>query len=427
MAKTKDITRKDDDYNRLLSGVIDLLEEARRAAARSVDSVMTSTYWEIGRRIVEHEQKGKARAEYGKAVIERLSEDLNRRFGRGFGRRNLAQMRLFYATYPILQTASAKSESDPSRIMQTASAKSISGKRQTASDLLAFPRFPLSWSHYVELLSAKSDEAREFYEAEVLRGGWTVRQLKRQIGSQFYERTLLSKNKAAMLTKGTKPKPEDILTPEEEIKDPFRLEFLGLKDEYSESDLEEALILHLESFLLELGGDFTFVGRQKRLRVGDEWFRVDLVFFHRRLKCLVLIDLKLNQFSYADVGQMNLYCNYAKRHWTHEDENPPVGLILCAGKNKTVAEYALEGISNKILTSEYQTALPDKAVLEAELKKTRAILERRSNKTELLDVLEQRKESGQDLTNEEAMADAVSAVREVRKAQRSRKKKKTDE
>lgn len=413
MTKSKDIALKDDDYGKFLSGVVTLLEEARRAAARSVDSVMTATYWDIGRRIFKHEQGGKRRAEYGETVLLRLSQDLTKAFGRGFAKSNLYQMRSFFLTY--------------ADIFQTASGKSDPLKFQTASGIFELPRFPLSWSHYVELLSAKSNEARAFYEAEALRGGWTVRQLKRQIGSQFYERTLLSKNKAAMLTKGSKPKPEDILTPEEEIKDPFRLEFLGLKDEYSESDLEEALILHLESFLLELGGDFAFVGRQKRLRVGDEWFRVDLVFFHRRLKCLVLIDLKLNQFSYADVGQMNLYCNYAKRHWTHEDENPPVGLILCAGKNKTVAEYALEGISNKILTSEYQTALPDKEVLEAELKKTRAILERRSSKATLSDILEQRKGFNQDLTDEEVMEDAVSAVREVRKARRSKKKKKTDE
>ncbi len=183
-----------------------------------------------------------------------------------------------------------------------------------------------------------------------------------------------------MLTKGAKPRPEDLLTAEEEVKNPFVLEFLGLKDEYSESELEEALIRHLEAFLLELGGDFTFVGRQKRLRVGDEWFRIDLVFFHRKLRCLILIDLKLNNFTYADVGQMNLYCNYARRHWTNEDENPPVGLILCAGKNEAVAEYALEGISNKILTTEYQIALPDKKLLEGELRKTREILERRKKK-----------------------------------------------
>jgi predicted nuclease of restriction endonuclease-like (RecB) superfamily len=193
----------------------------------------------------------------------------------------------------------------------------------------------------------------------------------------FYERTALSRNKAAMLTKGTKPKPGDVVTPEEEIKEPFVLEFLGLKDEYSETELEEALIRHLEAFLLELGGDFTFVGRQKRLRIGDQWFRVDLVFFHRRLRCLIIIDLKLDEFTHADAGQMHMYLNYARHHWTHPDENPPVGLILCAKKNAAVAQYALEGLSNKILATEYRTTLPDVQTLAAELERTRNILEDR--------------------------------------------------
>jgi predicted nuclease of restriction endonuclease-like (RecB) superfamily len=371
MIKTKDITKTDDGYGRLLSGAIELLENARRAAARSVDFVMTATYWELGRRIVKTEQKGEARAGYGEKVLKRLSVDLTSRFGRGFSLTNLKQIRKFYLVWQIPekgQTASDQLVPLP-----------ITRKSRTTSDLLISSRFALSWSQYVELLSVNTDEAREFYETEALRGGWTVRQLKRQIGSQFYERTLLSKNKAAMLTKGAKSRPDDILTAEEEVKNPYVLEFLGLKDEYSESDLEEALIHHLEAFLLELGGDFAFIGRQKRLRVGDEWYRVDLVFFHRRLRCLVLIDLKLDKFTHADAGQMNLYCNYARRHWTNEDENPPVGLILCAGKNIAVAEYALEGITNKILTSEYQTTLPDTKLLEAELRKTRKALERRKN------------------------------------------------
>ena len=237
--------------------------------------------------------------------------------------------------------------------------------------------FPLSWSHYVSLLSVKKPEARTFYEAEALRGGWTVRQLDRQIGTQFYERTLLSRNKAAMLRKGQIARPEDALTPEEEIKDPFVLEFLNLKDEYSESDLEEALIRHLETFLLELGDDFTFVGRQRRLRIDDEWFRIDLVFYHRRLRCLILIDLKLDKLTAGDVGQMHLYLNYAREHWTHADENPPVGLILCTEHRAGVARYALEGLSNKILATEYRTALPTEETLAAELKRTRKMLEER--------------------------------------------------
>ncbi len=234
--------------------------------------------------------------------------------------------------------------------------------------------FLLSWSHYVSLLSVGTSEARAFYEAEALRGGWTVRQLDRQIGTQFYDRTLLSRDKAAMLRKGQMVRPEDILTPEQAIKDPLVLEFLDLKDEYSESDLEEALIGHLEMFLLELGDDFTFVGRQRRLRIDDEWFRIDLVFFHRRLRCLVLIDLKLSKLTAGDVGQMHLYLNYARKHWTHPNENPPVGLILCAERRAGVAKYALEGLPNKVLAAEYRTALPSEEVLAAELDRTRKVL-----------------------------------------------------
>lgn len=277
----------------------------------------------------------------------------------------------------IRQTLSVEFKPKAMPIRQTVSARSVTlSLNSNLAELAA--RFPLPWSHYVRLLSLKSHEARVFYEKETLRGGWTVRQLERQIDTQFYERTMLSKNKAGMLRKVAKEHPEDIVTPEEEIKDPFVLEFMGLRDEYSENDLEEALIHQLENFLLELGGDFTFVGRQRRLRIGDEWYRVDLLFYHRRLRCLVIIDLKLGKFTHADAGQMHLYLNYAREHWTHPDENPPVGLILCAQKDHAVAHYALEGLSNKVLATEYRTALPDEKMLEAEVDKTRKIIEERA-------------------------------------------------
>ena len=349
-------------YDAMLSSVVGLLEEARRASSRAVNTIMTATYWEIGRRIVEYEQGGEARAEYGTALLKQLSKDLTPRLGRGFGWRNIYQMRLFYLTNPeILQKASAKSQNE--------------GLQSPLQEIAA--RFPLSWSQYVRLMSVKNPEARAFYEAEALRGGWTVLQLDRQISTMFYERTALSRNKAAMLKKGETPRPEDAVTPEEEIRDPLVLEFLGLKDEYSEGDLEDALIRHLEHFLLELGGDFTFVGRQRRLRIGDSWYRVDLLFFHRRLRCLVVIDLKLGKFTHADAGQMHLYLNYAREHWTHPDENPPVGLILCAEKDHALARYALEGLPNKVLAAEYKTVLPDEKALVAEIDKTRRALETR--------------------------------------------------
>ena len=302
-------------------------------------------------------------------LIKRLAKDLSASFGRGFGPRNLAQMRSFYLAWShgkILQTLSAKS-STPIPLNE------IQGQPQPVQDLAN--QFPLPWSAYVRLLSVKSPEARTFYETEALRSGWSVRQLERQIGSQFYERIALSQNKAAMLEKAETSEPSDLATPEEAIKDPFVLEFLNLKDEYSESDLEEALIQHLTDFLLELGDDFAFLGRQRRLRIDDTWFRIDLVFFHRRLRCLVVIDLKVGKFSYADAGQMHLYLNYASEHWMKPGENPPVGLILCAEKGAAEAHYALDNLPNKVLAAEYQTVLPDEKLIAEELERSRRELE----------------------------------------------------
>lgn len=365
------------NYSALFNGVSTLLEDSKRASARSVNAIMTATYWEVGRRIIEFELKGERRADYGDTLLEQLSCDLTARFGRGYAKSNLYLMRTFYLTYKnIFQTLSGKfgesTTTDVSTsIFQTPSEESLS--------LLA-TRFPLPWSAYVRLLSVKNEHARRFYETEALRGGWSVRQLDRQIESQFYERTALSKNKAAMLTKGTVAKPEDAVTPEQAIKDPFVLEFLNLEDEYSETTLEEGLIRHLETFLMELGSDFAFIGRQKRLRIGDEWYRVDLLFFHRRLRCLVIIDLKLGKFTHADTGQMHMYLNYARKHWTHPDENPPVGLILCAQKNEALAHYALEGLPNKVMATEYRTALPEEKLIAEELDRTRRLLEERREK-----------------------------------------------
>jgi len=370
-------------YDAMFLGVVDLLEQARRTSARAVNTIMTATYWEIGRRLVEHEQAGKKRAGYGEDVLRRFSLDLTARFGRGFSRQNLQRFREFYFSYPpgrICSTVSSISEKERKPpICPTMSSKSGESIVQTVSAQLTVSEiagcFLLPWSHYVRLLSVENPEARKFYEAEALRGGWSVRQLDRQISTLYYERTALSRNKAAMLKKGQKTVPEDAVTPEEEIRDPLVLEFLGLKDEYSENDLEEALILHLESFLLELGGDFTFVGRQRRLRIGDSWYRVDLLFFHRRLRCLVVIDLKLGKFTHADSGQMHMYLNYAREHWTNAEENPPVGLIICAQKDHALAHYALENLPNKVLAAEYKMILPDEKALVAEIDKTRAILE----------------------------------------------------
>lgn len=357
-------------YEVVHSGIVQLLEAGRHAAVRQVNAVMTATYWEIGRRIVEAEQSGRRRANYGDELMKRLALDLSARFGRGFGWRNLFQMRSFYLAWQgILQTPSATSTTKAAgKKLQTVSAKSL--------DLaMIAERLPLPWSAYVRLLSVKGKAAREFYEAEALRTGWSVRQLDRQISTSFYERTALSRNKVAMLRKGGVAHPADSVSADEAVKDPYVLEFLNLKDEYSENDLEAALIHRLEDFLLELGGDFAFVGRQRRLRVGDQWYRVDLLFFHRRLKALVVIDLKVGKFTHADAGQMHLYLNYAREHWTHDGENPPVGLILCAEKNSAVAHYALEGLPNKVLAAEYKLVLPDEKRIADVLAKTQALIE----------------------------------------------------
>jgi len=338
-------------YVGLHGEIVKLLDSARLTTARHVNALMTASYWEIGRRIIEAEQRGKRRAGYGEQLMARLAFDLTARFGRGFGVNNLENMRRFYLAYPrpgISQTASGKLE-----LSEVAQA------------------FSLPWSAYARLLLVKDEPARRFYEAEALRGGWSVRQLDRQVSSQFYERTALSNNKAAMLADGSVPTADDATTPDSAIKDPYLLEFLDLKDEYSESDLEEALIERLEDFLLELGESFTFVGRQRRLRIDQTWYRVDLLFFHRRLRCLVIIDLKLGSLTHADVGQMHMYCNYAKEHWAYPGENPPVGLILCADKGHAMARYALEGLPSKVMAANYRTLLPDAELLQKELESIR--------------------------------------------------------
>jgi predicted nuclease of restriction endonuclease-like (RecB) superfamily len=373
-----------EEYGGLIGGIAELLEAARRTAARTVNALMTATYWEIGRRIVEFEQGGEKRAEYGEALLQRLAQDLNAKFGRGFSYPNVNKFRQFYLAFPSANILSTPSIESTESILSTPSIELRRQKSQTPSGQLAVrnlsARFPLPWSHYVRLLSVKGTLAREFYHAEALRGGWSVRQLDRQIASQFYERIASSRNKNAMLRKGTVASAEDSISADEEVRDPLVLEFLGLKDEYSETDLEEALLRHLENFLLELGGDFAFIGRQRRLRIGGEWYRVDLLFFHRKLRCLVVIDLKVGKFTHADAGQMHLYLNYAREHWTQADENPPVGLILCAEKDDAIAKYALEGLPNKVLAREYKLALPDEKRLAAEIEKTRDLLKRRTRK-----------------------------------------------
>jgi len=299
-------------------------------------------------------------------------------------------MRLFYMGWEICQTpsgkllAAAKSQT-PSGESSGEKLPTLSGKSEIAQTLFAQSltnAFPLSWSLYVRLISVDNPHARAFYEAEAIRGGWSVRQLDRQISTQFFERTAHSTLKSVLLSRGRPAKPEDTVTLEEQIRDPYLLEFLNLKDEYSETELEDAIIRHLEWFLLELGTGFAFVARQKRIRIGDEWYRMDLLLFHRRLKCLVVIDLKLGKFTHADAGQMNLYLNYTREHLMEPGENEPVGMILCSAKDNAVVHYAMGGIKANVFASRYMTELPDRETLRRVIINTqRAIAARKKENT----------------------------------------------
>lgn len=396
--KTEIAVRPEPAYGDLLSGISAFLEDARRMSARAVNSILTATYWEIGRRIVEFEQGGMARAEYGEALLARLAGDLTAKFGRGFSRPGLQRMRSFYLGWEIFQTPSGTFEARVKRpsedgtaapeICSTPLSKSASEDRRglqilappssSAERFALIGAFPLGWSHYIRLMSVTTPEARAFYQAEAIRGGWSVRQLDRQIATQFYERASHSNRLPAMLAKGRIATPEDAMTVEDEVRDPYLLEFLNLKDEYSESELEEALIRHLEWFLLELGAGFTFIARQKRIRVGNVWYRMDLLLYHRGLRCLVIVDLKTGAFTHADAGQMNLYLNYAKRHLMLPDEADPVGIILCSEKDDAVVEYATGDIRAKVFASKYLTNLPDREALRQEIMKTRRTLATRA-------------------------------------------------
>lgn len=361
------------DYAAFHRDVTALLEAARRSAARAVNSVMTATYWEIGRRIVDIEQAKAAEGEakYGAALVARLSDDLTGQFGRGFAKTNLYQMRSFYLTYSdIFRMPSVKlvlpDRADDHPVGRSAEPGAL-------TDLAARLRLP--WSHYVRLLRVENQDARRFYEEEAFRHGWTVLQLDRQISTLFYERALLSRDKKTVLEKGAIPRNDEGPTRTDEFKDPFVLEFLDLKDEHTETELEEALLHKLEDFLLELGGDFCFVGRQRRLRIGDSWFKVDLLFFHRRLRCLVIIDLKLGRLTHDDLGQMQMYVNWYAEEATLPHETPPIGLILCTDKDEAVVRYTLPKEKTRIVARLYKTHLPNEKELANELQRQRTSLE----------------------------------------------------
>jgi predicted nuclease of restriction endonuclease-like (RecB) superfamily len=352
----------------LFSEVRDLILSARHAAARVVNTLQVTTNFEIGRRIVEYEQKGAKRAEYGTELLKELSSRLTGEFGKGFSEDNLALMRKFYLLFvgrtKISETASRKLLSVDTQ-HQTPAKSGLSKISETLSGKSGFP-FTLSWSHYVLLLSVKDPDERSFYEIEASKENWSLSELKRQKASVLYERLALSRDKKGV--KQLAEKGQLITRPEEILKEPYVLEFLGLDEKagYSESDLESAIINHIERFLLELGKGFLFEARQKRFTFDEDHYFVDLVFYNRLLRCYVIIDLKLNKLTHQDLGQMQMYVNYYDREVKLPDENATIGLLLCKSKKETIIELTLPKDAN-IHAREYQLYLPSKELLKRKL------------------------------------------------------------
>lgn len=327
--------------DQLYQKVVTFLEQARVTANRAVNTAMVRAYWMVGEAIVEEEQHGKRRADYGANLIDSLSGRLTRQYGKGFVARNLWWMRDFYLKFPILNAV----------------------------------RSELSWTHYRILLKVNDHDARAFYESEAAEGNWSTRQLERQVTTLTYERLALSKNKQKLLKQALEKAEEQ--APLDFVKDPFVLEFLGLREnkDYQERDLEAAIIDHLREFILELGRGFAFIGRQVRITLDGDHFYIDLVFYNYLLRCFVLLDLKLGKLTHQDIGQMQMYVNYYEEQRTPDGDNTPIGIILCADRNDAVVRYTLKETKSKIVTARYQTYLPSEAELKAELLQAKQQLE----------------------------------------------------
>jgi len=322
-------------YSKLVENIGKLLSAGREKAAQEVNSILVQTYWEIGKYIVEFEQGGNVKAEYGSQLFDRLSTDLTETYGKGFSRSNLLYMRKFYISFQ---------------------------KRETVSHKLA-------WSHYFEILKSDSDLEIRFYAKQCEREKWSVRELKRQMKSMLFHRLALSTDKEGIFKLANQG--HEVQHPEDLLKDPFVLEFLNMpeRDQYLEGDLEERLINNLQQFLMELGKGFAFIARQYRMSIGGRHFRLDLLFYHRILKCFVLVDLKRGEIDHTDIGQMNLYLNYFKKEEATDGDNEPVGILLGAYKDHILVEYATSSITNKVLLAKYQLYLPNKLQLENALNK----------------------------------------------------------
>jgi len=320
----------DKTYKTLIDNIGTTLRRRKENAVKAVNQELIAANWEIGKHIVEFEQGGKETADYGSSLLSNLSKDLKLAYGKGFGKSNLYLFRKFYLTYSIFQTLSGK----------------------------------LSWSHYAELLTISDDKARSFYEKQAETENWSFREMKRQIDSSLFERLSLSKNKEAVFKLSEKG--QLIESPTDLIRDPYVFEFLGIPEQniVKERDLENKLIENLQKFLLELGKGFSFIGQQYKITIDNQHFYIDLVFYHRILKCFVLIDLKTQKVKHQDIGQMNLYLNYFKEEENVDNDNEPIGIIIAKDKHEFLVKYATGGLSNKIFVSKYQLYLPDKKVLE---------------------------------------------------------------
>ncbi len=322
----------------LYSAIAAVIQQARQQVKQAVNQQMVQAYWHIGRLIVEKEQQGQERAEYGKQQLEQLSRQLGKQFGKGFDARNLRNMRAFYLQYPIWNAV----------------------------------RPELSWTHYRILQRIEKPAARDWYAQEAIQQSWSARALERQIGVLYYERLLASKDKSPVEQEAQEKVDELAERPEDYLRDPYILDFLNLQDKtYQESDLEQAIISNLQEFLLELGKGFAFVERQQRIRTDDGDYFIDLVFYNFHLKCFLLIDLKMHKLTHQDVGQMDMYVRMYEEQKRRPDDNPTIGLILCSERNNTVARYSVLNESKQLFASKYLTELPSEEELQHELERER--------------------------------------------------------
>lgn len=366
-------------FEALVDSLVTLQKRARDAAARSVDEILTVRNWLIGIWIIAFEQEGEDRAAYGEGLIDALATAFKARGVRGLGRSNLKNYRQIALTWPRLGIRQTVSGEFALEALSAESVPEVTGASslpwQDEAWLMRLRR-ELSFSHLLELSRVDDPLARAFYEVQALRSRWSVRELRRQREAMLFERIGLSRDKDAVLALAAEGRLVD--SPTTHVRDPYVLEFLGLpeREAYSEADLERALIDHLQEFLLELGGDFAFLGRQYRVTVGGRHHFIDLLFFHRRLRCLVAIDLKIGTFGHQDAGQMNFYLNYLREKVSLEDENPPVGIVLCADKDAEEVHYATGGLDQQVFVSRYLTRLPTEELLRAWLADERELLER---------------------------------------------------